>query len=116
MVEKIQLKGEESLSEGEKFQLNKVVNHYYDKIGRNVKNDFMILVKIKAYEKAGKGKKDEDCHKSKKFSIQVQIKTATRKLDSSAADWDLNRTLHDAFKKMLTEIEHKFRNSEQNKK
>jgi len=116
MVDKIQYKGDDVLSKEEKLQLNKIVEHYYDKISRSIKNDFGIFVKIKAYEKAGKGKVEEGSHKKKKFSIQVQVVTSTRKLDSSSSDWDLNRTLHDVFKKMLSEIEHRFRNSDQHKR
>jgi len=106
-MERVEVKGVEDLDKDQKYQLNKIVNSYFDKIKRSLKNDVVLLVKIKQYETAGK--KD----KAKKSSVQLQIKTSTKNLEASASDWDLNRTLHDVFKKMLVEIEHKFRVSEQ---
>lgn len=105
---RIQLKGFEVLSREEFYQLNKIVNSYYEKIKRSVNQDFTVSIKLKEYKR--QGKKD----KAHKFSIQLGISIPTkRKIESSAADWDLNRTLHSGFKKILEEIEHMFRVSNQ---
>lgn len=109
-MEGIQIEGIGLLKKEEKYQLNKIVNDYADKIERGIKNDFTIDLKLKEYETAGK--KD----KQHKYSISVTIKTSTKKLSADASDWDLNRTLHSVFKKILVEIEHKFRVSEQGRK
>ena len=106
-MERVELEGIENLDKDQKYQLNKIVNHYFDKIKRVIKNDMTLFVKIKQYETAGK--KD----KAKKSSIQVIVKTSVKNLEASSSDWDLNRTLHGVFKKILAEIEHKFRVSEQ---
>jgi len=102
-MERVQLKGEEVLDKEQKYQLNKIINSYYDKIRRSVKQDFTLSVKIKEYNT--QGKKD----KAHKFSIQSSISIPTkRKIESSASDWDLNRTVHACLKKLLEEIEHMF--------
>lgn len=109
-MERVQVEGISDLKKGERYQLNKIVNSYFDKIKRQIKNEMTLVVKIKHYETAGKK------NKAKKASIQVNVITATRNLESSASDWDLNRTLHAVFKKLLNEIEHKFRPSEQGRR
>jgi hypothetical protein len=112
-MERVQIKGIEELTKEEKYQLNKIVNDYYDKIKRSLKNDFTLQIKIKAYQKTGKGKIEKNSNKKKKYSIQAMIHTATKKLESNASDWDLNRTMHAVLKKILEEIEHVFHASNQ---
>jgi len=114
---RINLKGIEELKKDERFQLNKIVNSYYDKIVRSLGDgeDLELNIKIKVYQKSGKGKIEENSHKKKKYSVQIQVKNSIKNLDSSASDWDLNRTMHAALKKVLEEIEHRFHISEQRK-
>ena len=53
-MDRIQFKGIEDIGKEDKYQLNKIVNGYYDKIARQIKNDFTLLIKIKTYQKPGK--------------------------------------------------------------
>jgi len=114
-MKNIKITGAENLGRFQLFNLGRISNSYYNKIARSIHNDFQLNIKLKCHEKAGKGDKEKDKKKMRKFGVQLQVKTATRGLDSSASDWDLNRTLHSAFKKLLSEIEHRFRVSEQKK-
>ncbi len=106
-MNEIEFEGAEELNESERFQLDKIAESYLNKIRRKIKNDFLLRIKLKEYHRDGK--KD----KAHKFSIKAQIKTSTIGIDSEAHDWDLNRTLHAALDKLLSEIEHRFHVSEQ---
>ena len=110
-MERVVLKGIKDLKENKKYMLNKIVNNYYNKISRMLKNDFTLKISVKEYATAGKGKKEDK--KTKKFSIKAQVLGVARNLETHDADWDLNRTTHSVLKKMLKEIEHQFRVSEQ---
>jgi len=103
---RVQIAGIDELKKEEEFQFNKIVNHYYDKVERAIKNDFTLNIKVKHYQRP------ESNDKNRKVSIQVQVMTSTRKLDATADDWDLNKTLHGVFKNLLNEIEHRFRVSD----
>jgi len=112
---RIDLKGIEELKKEERYQLNKIVNHYYDKIKRMLGDgeEVGLIIKLKAYQKSGKGKIEEDKKKAKKYSVQISVKNSIKNLEASASDWDLNRTMHAALKKVLEEIEHRFHASNQ---
>ena len=110
-MERVELYGIDNLKKQEKYELNKIVNKYYDKIKREIKNEFTIKISIKEYATSGNGKKDDK--KKKKYSIKIKILTSTKNLESHYASWDLNVTLHKVFKKILEEIEHIFKVSEQ---
>ena len=114
-MKNIIITGAENLSRIQLFNLGRISKGYYNKIIRAIYNDLILSVKLKCHEKTGTGGKEKEKKKPRKFGIHLQVKTATKGLDSSASDWDLNKTLHSAFKKLLNEIEHKFRVSEQNK-
>ena len=63
-MEPIQIKGTNILTEDEKKLANKLLNEYYPKIQRQIKNIISLQVHIKEYEKNGK---------RKKYSINVKI-------------------------------------------
>jgi len=108
-MKNIKISGVENLGRIQLFNLNRISNGYYNKIARSIHNDFQLNIKLKCHEKAGKGDEKKDKKKMRKYGVQLQVKTTTTGLDSSASDWDLNRTLHSAFKKLLSEIEHRFK-------
>ena len=114
-MKNIIITGAENLSRLQLFNLGRISKGYYNKIERVIHNDFALSIKLKCHEKVGIGGKAKEKIKPRKFGVQLQVKTATKGLDSSASDWDLNRALHSSFKKLLSEIEHRFRASNQNK-
>jgi hypothetical protein len=85
------------MDEKQKIDLDNLVIDYETKIKRKLKTDAEIIVHIKAY---GKGKK-------KKFKISVEI-VGTSKFGSTADDYDLAKAVHEAFNRILGEIEHRF--------
>ena len=105
--ETIQFVGVEELEHESKELINKLANEYYNKIKRSLDNMTSIKVHVKAYNKAGK----ED--KARKWSIQVQVFAPTQRFETSAQDWDIERTLHKAFKAMEKEIQHRLHTDDQ---
>lgn len=111
-MENLDAEGIELLDAAQKSAFDRIVRSYYSKISRKLKNDFAIRIVVKDYQTAGRGKM-EIRKKAKKYSIRVFVITSVKKLEAHAADWDLNRTLHAVFDKILSEIEHMFHVSEQ---
>ena len=101
---KLQTKGMELLSEKEKQIADRLLNEYYEKIKRQIKNDFTLKVNFKEYEKDGK---------NKKYSIDAEIIFPGKKFSASDYDWDFARALHKVMIKFVNQIEHKFHISEQ---
>ncbi len=108
-MENIELKGIELLSEEERFELNKVIDNYKEKLKWKTKSDFVLKLVIKEYSNKIEDKKD----KRKKYSIQGQIKGQTHTFEASAVDWDFNKTVHKIFNKLMNEVEHYYHSSEQ---
>jgi hypothetical protein len=97
----IQFIGVKDLSEDEKEIVNTLSTEYYGKIKRSLKNLTSMVVQVKIYQKEGA---------KKKYSINVRVIAPTRMIEADkAADWDLARTLHKAFKNIEREIEHMIR-------
>lgn len=97
--EVIQFIGVNELSEDEQLIVNTLATEYYGKIKRALKNLTSMAVHVKTYKKEGA---------KKKFSINIRAIAPTGIFESKmAADWDLARTLHKAFKNIEHEIEHK---------
>ena len=103
-MNKIEIKGIELLDEEEKQIANKLFDGYYPKIERIAKNDLLLKVHIKEYDKDGK---------KSKYSINAEAIFSGKMLSSSSWDYDLARAIHKSMKKLETEIEHKFHTSEQ---
>lgn len=106
-MEPIQVIGIELLDDMEKAVTNKLVNEYYQKIFRELKNVTDVTVHIKAHSKGGK---------RKKFDIRIKAIAPTRIFEAQESDWDLARTLHMVFKNMEREIQHKLRTDSQHNK
>ncbi len=105
MTIQIHAKGVE-LSDKERWELDKLVNEYYEKIKRELKKDISLVVHIKDYDKDGK---------EKKYSINLKIVNSVV-FKSDSDDYNLPKAIHKAFNKVMSEIEHKFHVSNQNKK
>jgi ribosome-associated translation inhibitor RaiA len=103
-MEPIQVVGVDLLDEKEKAIANKLINEYYTKIVRELKNLTSVVVHLKLHSKGGK---------NKKFDIRVKAIAPTRIFESQESDWDLARTLHRVFKNMERQIEHKLHTDEQ---
>jgi hypothetical protein len=103
-MKEIQVSGTEMLDEKEKEEINKILNNYFPKIQRSVKNPATLKVHIKEYKKEGKGKK---------YSISSEIKFSDKKVTSDSWDWDLAKAIHKSMIKIENEIEHKFHSSNQ---
>jgi len=103
----IHAKGVELLNEREKQLVNRLLNEYYGKIHRQLKNEVSFEVHIKTYQKEGK---------AKKFSINVRAVFGRAVFEANADDWDLARCVHKVMNKIMNEIEHKFHVSDQGRK
>ena len=106
---KINAKGVE-LTDKESLELNAFVNEYYEKIKRELKKEIVVDLNIKIYEKCGKDK----CSK-RKYSLNLKVINSVV-FKSNSYDWNLAKAVHKAFNKIMSEIEHKFHVSNQNKK
>lgn len=98
-MEPIQIKGVDILTEKEKRLVNKLLNEYYPKIKRQLKNVTSLNVHIKEYKKEGK---------RKKYSVNVKAMTATKIFEANACDWDFARTMHKVLNKIQIEIKGRF--------
>ena len=103
-MEQIEITGLDILTEEEKKLSDKLLNEYYPKIQRQVKNIITLKVHIKEYEKNGE---------RKKYSINIKVINSTDVFEANAHDWDFARTMHKVLKKIETEIENRFHPSEQ---
>ena len=109
-MERVEVKGLDEITSADKYQFNKIVNSYYDKMVRVLKNEVALKVSVKEYETPGKAEK------VRKYSITADARTAAGKITADNADWDLNRALHGALKALLGVVEKKFRSSDQHDK
>ena len=106
-MEPIQVIGIDLLDDVERGIVNKLVNEYYQKIFRELKNITEVTVHVKAHSKGGK---------RKKFDIRVKAIAPTRIFEAQESDWDLARTLHRVFKNIEREIQHRLRTDSQHRK
>jgi len=83
----------------ERFRLVSLSKSYYRKLRRFLEKADVIL-RIKKYKGDGK---------QKKFSIHIRVNAPRLLFTSQSVDWDLKRSIHKNFKKLLKEIENKFR-------
>ena len=102
----LQTKGFEILTEKTRNDFQKLWQEYSEKIERKLKNTEAVKIHVKEYSPGGKTK----------FSIHVLVKYAGKALEADAADWDLKRTFHKVFNKIMEEAEHRFHISDQHKR
>ena len=103
-MEAIEVKGAEFLTEKEKALSNKILNEYYVRIQRQLKNMASLRLHVKEYQKEGK---------RRKYSMRVEAIAPTRKFEANSFDWDFARALHKVLNKLRNEIEHKLHSSDQ---
>jgi len=108
-MENIELKGLEFLSETERWELGKEIETYKEKLKWKTKSDFILKLVVKEYSKKPEDRKD----KSKKYSLQAQLKGQTHTFEASAVDWDFHKVMHKIFTKLINEVEHFYHSSEQ---
>ena len=104
MIEQIQIKGIELLTEREKQEAEKIITKAYEKLKWKIKNDFLLNIAIKEYSKSG-----ENFNKRKKYSIHAEISGPIQIVEASAVDWDFNKTLHMVMDNLAVEVEHLFK-------
>ena len=108
MPELIQIIGMRNLDDNQKPVVNKLVNEYYQKFFRTLKNEISLQVHIKKTDKGGK---------RKRYELRVRVNAPTRIFESKKAlDWDLQRTLHKAFKDLESQFKHKLHTDDQHNK
>lgn len=111
--ETIQYIGANELTVMERRRLDKLATGYHSKIQRMLKNMTSLVVHVKIYESAGKGKK-EDEKKRRKYAIHVRVIAPTRMFASTKAhDWDLARAVHKSFNEVQNIIAKSMHSSEQ---
>ena len=105
----LEIRGIELLTEEEKWELNKEIEVYKEKLRWKTKSDFVLKLVIKVYSSNKGDVKDM----RKKYSLQAQIKGETHTFEASAVDWDFHKVMHKIFTKLITEVEHMYHSSEQ---
>jgi len=105
----VEIKGSELLTDSEKWELNKEIETYSEKIKWKTKSEFVLKLVIKEHSK----KPSDNDTKRRKYSIQAQIKGETHTFEASVDDWDFNKASHKIFEKLLNEVEHYYHSSEQ---
>ena len=103
-MEQIQYIGLEQLNEEEKSTLNKLSTEYYEKIKRTLKNETTIIVHIKEHKKVGN---------RKKYSLHIRVQAPTKPFDSEKADWELAKVIHESFKDLERQIQHRLHTDDQ---
>lgn len=103
-MQPITINGIKLLTEKEKQITNNLLNEYYPRLQKLIKNEISLRVYIKEHEKQGK---------RKVFSISIEILSASKNIKAKYVDWDFARTLHKVLNKLLNESEKRFKASEQ---
>ena len=106
-MEAIEVKNAEILTAQEKRVANKLLNEYYPRIQRQLKNMTSLKLNVKEYKREGK---------KRKYSMKLEVISPARKFESNSHDWDFARTLHIVLNKVMNEIEHSLHSSDQHPK
>jgi len=106
-MEHVDIIGIEELEDEEKGVFNKLVDEYYKKIQRELKNITSLTVHLKVHSKGGK---------AKKYDIRVKALAPTRIFEAQESEWDLAKALHKVFKNIVMEIQHRLRTDSQRPK
>jgi hypothetical protein len=97
--------GLNELEEDDQSVVIRLTEEYFPKIQIFLKHLMDLVVHVKQYDKEG--------HRSK-WAIHVRAQTPSHVFESTnAADWELPRTLHKAFKDLETQIKHKLHSDSQ---
>jgi len=124
----INIAGIDILDERKKQVFNRLLNEYYPRIFRQIKNITIFEGKIKAYEKVAPSKKTGDTSKKrkkgifvkkgkdKKYSFSLKVVSPAGVFKADYADWDFTRVIHKVLNKMMNEIEGKLHSSDKYEK
>jgi hypothetical protein len=102
------IKGSELLSNQEAEELNKLIEHYREKIKWKTKSDFSLNITIKVHNK-----NPENKNKRRHYGIHAEVSGETQTFEAIAEDWDFTKVVRMVFDKLLQEIEHSYHSSEQ---
>lgn len=102
-MEKVRFIGLSEFDNVEKSVINDITLKSMKKIGRHI-GDYELIVKLKKHSVANK-KIDE----SVKYSLHAKMEFPKILISASYADWELKRTLHITYGKLLNEVKHKFK-------
>lgn len=112
--EGIQYIGAKGLTPAERSTLDKLSTENHNKIRRMLKNMTSLVVHIKLYETAGKGRQEAGSKKRRKYGVHVRALAPTRMFASTRAhDWDLAKALHKSFNELHNRISKSMRSDEQ---
>ena len=100
----IEIIGTKILTEKDKKIAEKLLEEYHKKIQRLIKNQLLLKLHIKEYDKDGK---------KSKYSINTEAIFAGKMLESSSSDYDFARAIHKGMTKLESEMEKKFKVSRQ---
>ncbi|MBW2995460.1 hypothetical protein KY312_03830 [Candidatus Woesearchaeota archaeon] len=104
----IQYVGLKSLSDEEQEMTKTLATEYQDKIQKEMEIPVSLVVHIKKYKSEGK---------KAKFSVNIKTVAASQTYEvKRAADWDLARAMHKAFKNMERLVLHKTHTDTQHKR
>lgn len=95
---KIEYKDTSKLNQTEIETLHRITEEYSEKLS-NTADIKEIVIDVKTHEKGGK---------RKRYDIGLHV-SDDKKFNTRVEDWDLEKVMHEAFKKILQEIEHKDR-------
>ena len=103
-MEPITINGIEILSNGDKKLANKLLNEYFPRIQRLVKNEISLRFFVKEHEKEGK---------KLKYTLHLELIAPTRTFKLKSSDWDFARALHKLLNKTMNKVESRLKSSEQ---
>jgi ribosome-associated translation inhibitor RaiA len=95
----IQFIGIKDFKPEETEKITEISEHYHEKLKIKVPK-FLLKIHTKKQKKAGN---------RQKFSSHIRIETPHIIAVSESHDWDLTRVLHECFKKLEKELNHKFK-------
>ena len=99
----VKLKGKEVLTKEEIDFLDKFLPKEVEKIQRNVKEDFLLILKFGVHRgKVGK------IGGNKKYGVQARVR-AGRSFDAGSSEWDFKKAVHSVLKKVENEISSRVR-------
>lgn len=91
--------GLKDLEEIDQNLVTNLTQEYFPKIQISLKHIMELIVHIKRYKKTG--------HRSK-WAVHVRAQTPSHIFESTkAADWELPRTMHKAFKDLESQVKHR---------
>jgi hypothetical protein len=106
-MEQIQYIGLEQLNDEEKGILKQLSTEYNEKIKRTLKDETTIIIQIKEHKKVGD---------RKKYSLHLRVKAQAKSFETEKIDWELTQVIHESFKDLERQIQHKLHTDDQENK